>query len=63
MRKLWFLILVLITFTSCKTVKYIDRTTTDSTEVPIPITNTKIEYRDRFLYDSVYISTDLPNAI
>ena len=55
MRKLWLLILVLITFTSCKTVKYIDRTITDSTEVPMPITNTKIEYRDRFLYDSVYI--------
>ena len=55
MRKLWLLILVLITFTSCKTVKYIDRTITDSTEVSIPITNTKIEYRDRFLYDSVYI--------
>ena len=55
MRKLWLLILVLITFTSCKTVKYIDRTITDSTEVQIPITNTKIEYRDRFLYDSVYI--------
>lgn len=55
MRKLWLLILVLITFTSCKTVKYIDRTVIDSTEVQIPITNTKIEYRDRFLYDSVYI--------
>ena len=55
MRKLLLLILVLITFTSCKTVKYIDRTITDSTEVQIPITNTKIEYRDRFLYDSVYI--------
>ena len=55
MRKLWLLILVLITFTSCKTVKYIDRTITDSTEVQIPITNTKIEYRDRFLYDSIYI--------
>ena len=55
MRKLWLLILVLITFTSCKTVKYIDRTITDSTEVPIPITNTKIEYRDRFLHDSIYI--------
>ena len=55
MRKLWLLILVLITFTSCKTVKYIDRTIIDSTEVQIPITNTKIEYRDRFLYDSVYI--------
>ena len=55
MRKLWLLILVLITFTSCKTVKYIDKTVIDSTEVQIPITNTKIEYRDRFLYDSVYI--------
>ena len=55
MRKLWLLILVLITFTSCKTVKYIDRTIIDSTKVPIPIINTKIEYKDRFLYDSVYI--------
>ena len=55
MRKLWLLILVLITFTSCKTVKYIDRTVIDSTEVSIPITNTKIEYRDRFICDSIYV--------
>ena len=55
MRKFWLFILVIIALTSCKTVKYIDRTVVDSTEIEVPITNTKIEYRDRFLYDSVYV--------
>ena len=55
MRKFWLFILVIIAFTSCRTVKYIDRTVVDSTEIEVPITNTKIEYRDRFLYDSIYV--------
>ena len=55
MRKLWIFILVTIALTSCRTVKYIDRAVVDSTEIAVPITNTKIEYRDRFLYDSIYI--------
>ena len=55
MRKLWLFILVIIALTSCRTVKYIDRTVVDSTEIEVPITNTKIEYRDRFLYDSIYV--------
>ena len=55
MRKLWLFILVTLAFTSCKTVKYVDRTIIDSTEIEVPITNTKIEYRDRFLYDSIYV--------
>ena len=55
MRKLWLFLIVTLTLTSCKTVKYIDRTVVDSTEIAVPITNTKIEYRDRFLYDSIYV--------
>ena len=55
MRKLWSFILVIITLTSCRTVKYVDRTIADSTEIAVPITNTKIEYRDRFIYDSIYV--------
>ena len=55
MRRLWLFIIVTLILTSCRTVKYIDRTVVDSTEIAIPITNTKIEYRDRFLYDSIYV--------
>lgn len=55
MRKIWLFILVIIALTSCRTVKYIDRTVIDSTEIEVPITNTKIKYRDRFLYDSIYV--------
>ena len=55
MRKLWLFILITIALTSCRTVKYLDRTIVDSTKVEVPITNTKIEYRDRFLYDSIYV--------
>ena len=55
MRKFWLFIIVTLTLTSCRTVKYIDRTVVDSTEIAVPITNTKIEYRDRFLYDSIYV--------
>ena len=55
MRKLWLFIIVTIVLTSCRTIKYIDRTIVDSTEIEVPITNTKIEYKDRFLYDSIYV--------
>lgn len=55
MRKLWLFLIVTLALTSCRTVKYIDRTVVDSTEIALPITNTKIEYRDRFLYDSIYV--------
>ena len=55
MRKIWLFILVIIALTSCRAVKYIDRTVVDSTEIEVPITNTKIEYRDRFIYDSIYV--------
>ena len=55
MRKLWLFLTVTLVLTSCRTVKYIDRAVVDSTEIAVPITNTKIEYRDRFLYDSIYI--------
>ena len=55
MRKLWLFLTVILAITSCRTVKYIDRTVVDSTKIAVPITNTKIEYRDRFLYDSIYI--------
>ena len=55
MRKLWLFLTVILAITSCRTVKYIDRTVVDSTEIAVPITNTKIEYRDRFLYDSIYV--------
>ena len=55
MRKIWLFILVIIALTSCRTVKYIDRIVVDSTEIEVPIINTKIEYRDRFLYDSIYV--------
>ena len=55
MRKLWLFLIVILVLTSCRTVKYIDRAVVDSTEIAVPITNTKIEYRDRFLYDSIYV--------
>ena len=55
MRKLWLFIIVTIALTSCRTIKYIDRTTVDSTDIAVPITNTRIEYRDRFLHDSIYV--------
>lgn len=55
MKKLWLFILVIIALTSCKTVKYVDKTIVDSTEIAVPIINTKIEYRDRYLYDSIYV--------
>ena len=55
MRKLWLFLIVTLALTSCRTVKYIDRTVVDSTKIAVPITNTKIEYRDRFLYDSIYV--------
>ena len=55
MRKIWLFILVIIALTSCRAVKYIDRTVIDSTKIEVPITNTKIEYRDRFIYDSIYV--------
>ena len=55
MRKFWLFIIVTLALTSCRTVKYIDRTVVDSTKIAVPITNTKIEYRDRFLYDSIYV--------
>ena len=55
MKKLWLFILITIVFISCKTPTHIDKTVIDSTEIAIPITNTKIEYRDRLLYDSIYV--------
>ena len=55
MRKLWLFLIITLAFISCRTVKYIDRTVVDSAEIAVPITNTKIEYRDRFLYDSIYV--------
>ena len=55
MKKLWLFILITIVFISCKTPTHIDKTVIDSTETAIPITNTKIEYRDRLLYDSIYV--------
>lgn len=63
MRKFWLFILVIIALTSCKTVKYIDRTIVDSTEIEVPIINTKIEYRDRFLYDSIYVHDSILTLI
>ena len=55
MKKLWLFILITIVFISCKTPTHIDKTVIDSTEFAVPITNTKIEYRDRLLYDSIYV--------
>ena len=55
MKKVWLFILIIIALTSCRTVKPIDRTIVDSTEIEVPIINTKIEYRDRFIYDSIYM--------
>ena len=55
MKKLWLFILITIVFISCKTPMHIDKTVIDSTETAVPITNTKIEYRDRLLYDSIYV--------
>lgn len=55
MKKLWLFILITIVFISCKTPTHVDKTVIDSTEIAVPITNTKIEYRDRLLYDSIYV--------
>ena len=55
MKKVWLFLLIIIALTSCRTVKPIDRTIVDSTEIEVPIINTKIEYRDRFIYDSIYV--------
>ena len=55
MKKLWLFILITIVFISCKTHTHIDKTIVDSTEFAVPIINTKIEYRDKLLYDSIYI--------
>ena len=55
MKKVWLFILIIIALISCRTVKPIDRTIVDSTEIEVPIINTKIEYRDRFIYDSIYV--------
>lgn len=55
MKKVWLFILIIIALTSCRTIKPIDRTIVDSTEIEVPIINTKIEYRDRFIYDSIYV--------
>lgn len=63
MRKFWLFIIVTLALTSCRTVKYIDRTVVDSTEIAVPITNTKIEYRDRFLYDSIYVHDSIVTLI
>lgn len=54
MRNIIFTLLLLFSFISCRTTKHLNRVITDSTEVAIPITNTKIEYRDRLIYDSIY---------
>ena len=55
MKKIWLFILITIVFISCKTPTHVDKTVIDSTEIAVPITNTKIEYRDRLLYDSIYV--------
>ena len=55
MKKVLLFILIIIAFTSCRTVKPLERTIIDSTEIEVPIINTKIEYRDRFIYDSIYV--------
>lgn len=54
MHKLIYILCILFTLISCKTTKYIDQTTLESTEAAVPMVNTKIEYRDRLIYDSVY---------
>lgn len=63
MKKLWLFILITIVFISCKTPTHVDKTVIDSTEITVPITNTKIEYRDRLLYDSIYIHDSISTLI
>lgn len=55
MKRICIFIFMLIVFASCRTIKYVDRVVVDSTEIAVPMTNTKIEYRDRFVYDSIYV--------
>ena len=55
MKKFWLFILITIVFISCKTPTHIDKTVIDSNEIAVPVTNTKIEYKDRLLYDSIYV--------
>ena len=63
MKKLWLFILITIVFISCKTPTHVDKTVIDSTEIAVPITNIKIEYRDRLLYDSIYIHDSISTLI
>lgn len=46
----YYIVLLFLMLVSCTTPKYIE----------VPVENTKIEYRDRLLYDSIYVkdSTD-----
>lgn len=51
MRNLLYTVISLIVLSSCGTTKYIH----DVQEVEVPIIKTKIEYRDRLIYDSLYV--------
>lgn len=53
MYKLLYVLFSLMLFISCSTSKHTDKTVIESTETAVPITNTKIEYRDRILHDSI----------
>lgn len=54
MHKLIYVLCILFALISCKATKSVEQLTSENTEVAVPITNTKIEYRDRLIHDSIY---------
>ena len=51
MRNVLYIVISLIVLSSCGTTKHIH----DVQEVEVPVIKTKIEYRDRLIYDSLYV--------
>lgn len=59
MRSTLMFIVTLILLVSCKTSKYTEAENIKIVEKEVPIVNTKIEYRDRLVYDSIYIKDSI----
>ena len=51
MRRILYIVIVIIMLSSCSTAKHI----TSEIIKEVPIVETKIEYRDRVIYDSLYV--------
>ena len=55
MKKIVIWLPIVIILASCYSSKHIDREIESNIETPVTIINTKIEYKDRLIYDSLYI--------